>query len=121
MDPTELRDHCLALRGAEETHPFGPETTVFKVAGKLFAISRLDSDPLSVSLKCEPALAEQLRDRHEAIKPGYHLNKRHWNTVTLDGSLPDAMIVELIEDSYDLIVSALPRARRRALAWPGDP
>ena len=117
MNAEELRDHCLTYRGSEETFPFGPETSVFKVAGKLFALSRLASEPLSVSLKCEPALADQLREAHPAIRPGYHLNKRHWNTVTLDGSLPDSMIEELIEDSYDLIVSALPKARRHALGW----
>jgi len=116
----DLRDLCLSFPGSEETFPFGPENSVFKVAGKMFALSRLDGDPLRVSLKCEPALAEQLRQAHAAIAPGYHLNKRHWNTVTLDGSLADAMIHDLVEDSYDLVVSALPRARQRALLWRGD-
>jgi predicted DNA-binding protein (MmcQ/YjbR family) len=120
MTPDELRDRCLVLTGAEETFPFGPENSVFKVEGKIFAISRLDDEPLRVSLKCEPALAEQLREAHPAVIPGYHLNKRHWNTVILDGSLPDATIGELIEDSYDLVVSALPRARRLALGWDGE-
>jgi predicted DNA-binding protein (MmcQ/YjbR family) len=86
----------------------------------MFALSRLEGAPLSVSLKCEPALAEELRAAHPAITPGYHLNKRHWNTVVLDGSLPDRMIGDLIEDSYDLVVSQLPRARRRALGVPTD-
>jgi predicted DNA-binding protein (MmcQ/YjbR family) len=117
MTPDELRDRCLALRGAEETFPFGPENSVFKVANKVFALSRLDGDPLRVSLKCEPALAEELREMHAAVIPGYHLNKRHWNTVILDGSVPDAMVGDMIEDSYDLVVSALPRARRHALGW----
>jgi predicted DNA-binding protein (MmcQ/YjbR family) len=116
----ELRDLCLSLRGTEETFPFDPENSVFKVAGKIFAISRLSGDPLRVSLKCEPALAAQLRDQHPAIIAGYHLNKRHWNTVILDGSLPDAMVADLVEDSYDLVVSALPRKRREALGWKGD-
>jgi len=93
---------------------------VFKVGGKIFALSRLDGDPLRVSLKCEPALAEQLREAHPAVIPGYHLNKRHWNTVIIDGSLPDEMIADMVEDSYDLIVSKLPEARRRALGWRGD-
>ncbi len=93
---------------------------MFKVRGKIFAISRLDADPLRVSLKCDPALAQQLRESHAAVNPGYHLNKRHWNTVTVDGSLPDEMIRDMVEDSYDLIVSKLPRARRRALGWGGD-
>jgi predicted DNA-binding protein (MmcQ/YjbR family) len=116
----DLRDLCLSFPGSQETFPFGPENSVFKVAGKIFALSRLAGEPLRVSLKCEPGLAEQLREAHPAIAPGYHLNKRHWNTVTLDGSLPAAMVHDLVEDSYDLIVSALPRARRRALLWRGD-
>jgi predicted DNA-binding protein (MmcQ/YjbR family) len=114
----QLREHCLTFPGSEETFPFGVETSVFKVAGKMFALSRLESDPpLRVSLKCEPLLAEQLREVHAAVLPGYHLNKRHWNTVVLDGSLPDQMVREMIEDSYDLVVSGLSAARRRALGW----
>ena len=120
MDGDELRDLCLEFPGSEQTFPFGPGTSVFKVAGKMFALSRLEAEPLAVSLKCEPALAEQLREAHAAIGPGYHLNKRHWNTVLLDGSLPAAMIRDLVEDSYDLVVSALPQARRRALRWRPD-
>lgn len=116
----ELRQFCLSLAGAEETFPFGPESTVFKVAGKIFALSRLDETPLCVSLKCEPGLAEQLRKAHEAVRPGYHLNKRHWNTVTIDGSLPRETIRDMVEDSYDLIVSRLSRSRREALGWHGD-
>lgn len=117
MRPAELRDQCLAFPGSEETFPFGSNVSVFKVAGKMFALSRLAARPLSVSLKCEPQLAEQLRETHTAVTPGYHLNKRHWNTVVLDGSLPDQMIKDMIEDSYDLVVSRLPAARRRALDW----
>ncbi len=117
MRPEELRDHCLAFRGSAETFPFGPETFVFKVAGKIFALSRLAQVPLRVSLKCEPLLAEQLREAHPAVLPGYHLNKRHWNTVLVDGSLPDGMIKDMVEDSYDLVVSRLPQAQRRALGW----
>jgi predicted DNA-binding protein (MmcQ/YjbR family) len=116
----ELRETCLAMAGAIEDFPFSPENSVFKVAGKIFAISNLTAEPLRVSLKCEPGLAEQLRADHAAITPGYHLNKRHWNTVVVDGSVPDAMVRDMIEDSYDLIVAALPRAKRRALRWPGD-
>ena len=120
MSPDKLRDRCLSLPGAEETFPFGPENSVFKVAGKVFALSRLDATPLRVSLKCEPLLAEQLREAHAAVIPGYHLNKRHWNTVILDGSLPDEMVGDMIEDSYDLIVSKLAQSRRRLLGWRGD-
>lgn len=120
MTPEELRECCLSLPGAEETFPFGAENSVFKVAGKMFAISRLEQSPLRVSVKCEPGLAEQLREAHAAILPGYHLNKRHWNTVVIDGSLPDQMVSDMVEDSYDLVVSRLPAARRRALGWRGD-
>ena len=117
MDWNTLRDTCLSFRGSEETFPFGPETTVFKVAGKMFALSRRLDEPLRVSLKCEPQLAEQLRAAHPAITGGYHLNKRHWNTVSIDGSLPDQMIKDLIEDSYDLVVSRMPARERQALGW----
>ena len=115
MTDRALRKLCLSFVGAVEEFPFGPETSVFKVGGKMFALSRLERRPLEVSLKCEPDLADQLRLAHEAINPGYHLNKRHWNTVTLDGSLPDSMVRDLIEDSYDLVVAGLSRAKRAAL------
>jgi predicted DNA-binding protein (MmcQ/YjbR family) len=122
VHPDELRDHCLSFPGSQETSPFGPQTSVFKVAGKIFALSGLARRPLEISLKCEPALAEQLREVHPAVRPGYHLNKRHWNTVTLDGSMPRRLVEDMIEDSYDLVVSSLPAARRRALLWrPGEP
>jgi predicted DNA-binding protein (MmcQ/YjbR family) len=117
MDATALRAWCLEQPGAIEDFPFGPETSVFKVAGKIFAISALDRPALQVSVKCEPELAVALRRSYPAIRPGYHLNKRHWNTVTLDGGLSDAIVRDLIEDSYDLIVSALPRRRGEQLGW----
>jgi predicted DNA-binding protein (MmcQ/YjbR family) len=120
LRPAQLRKHCLSFPGAEETFPFGPNTSVFKVEGKLFALSALAMEPLQVSVKCEPLLAEQLRAAHSSVIPGYHLNKRHWNTVIVDGSLPDGMIRDLVEDSYDLIVSKLPKARQRALGWSGS-
>jgi predicted DNA-binding protein (MmcQ/YjbR family) len=120
MNPAQLRDRCLSFAGAEETFPFGPEVSVFKVAGKMFALSQLDSESLRVSLKCDPRLAEALRETHAAVIPGYHLNKRHWNTVILDGSIPDDAIDDMIEDSYDLVVSKLPGARRGELGWRGE-
>ena len=83
----------------------------------MFALTRLATRPLSVSLKCEPVLAEQLRVTYEAIRPGYHLNKRHWNTVTVDGSLPDRLILDMIEDSYDLVVDGLPKRVQVELGW----
>jgi predicted DNA-binding protein (MmcQ/YjbR family) len=117
VDAVELRRWCLAQSGAIEDFPFRPNVSVFKVAGKMFALSTLESTPLEVSAKCEPDLAVQLRDTYSAIRPGYHLNKRHWNTVVIDGSLTDQMINDMIEDSYDLVLSSLPRARREALGW----
>ena len=120
MNPAELRDYCVSFAGTAETFPFGPNTSVFKVAGKMFAVSQFAATPLAVSVKCEPSLAEALREAHAAVLPGYHLNKRHWNTVIVDGSLSEQMIKDMIEDSYDLVVSKLPRARRHALDWRGD-
>ena len=115
MTPDELKTACLAHNGAVEDFPFNAGTSVFKVAGKIFAISQLDGEPLSVSLKCDPEIALSLRAAHPAIRPGYHLNKRHWNTVTIDGSLSEQLILEMIEDSYDLVVRSLTRAQRAAL------
>jgi predicted DNA-binding protein (MmcQ/YjbR family) len=114
-----LRKLCLSFPGAYEDFPFGPETSVFKVEGKLFAISALESEPLNVSLKCEPELAEQLRGSYpDDVVPGYHLNKRHWNTVMCSGAVvSDEMIRDMVEDSYDLIVAAMPRTVRERLGW----
>jgi predicted DNA-binding protein (MmcQ/YjbR family) len=120
MDATDLRAWCLRQPGAIEDFPFGPEHSVFKVAGKMFALSNLDGTPLEISVKCEPELAAGLRRSYPAIRPGYHLNKRHWNTLTLDGSLPDELVRELVEDSYDLVVSALPARVRAELGWTPD-
>jgi predicted DNA-binding protein (MmcQ/YjbR family) len=112
VNATELRACCMAQRGAIEDFPFGLEHSVFKVGGKIFAISALDGTPLEVSVKCEPEIAVELRGTYAAIRPGYHLNKRHWNTVTLDGSLSDQLVRDLVEDSYDLVVSGLPKRAR---------
>ena len=103
MTPDRLREICLALPGAVEEFPFSPGLSVFKVGGKVFALSRLTGDPLTVSLKCDPVLAESLRASYDAIVPGYHLNKKHWLTITFGGDAPDAMVGDLIEDSYDLV------------------
>jgi predicted DNA-binding protein (MmcQ/YjbR family) len=114
----DLRALCLGFTGAEESYPFSPTASVFKVHGKIFAIAALEAEPPSISLKCEPALAEQLRGDHAAITPGYHLNKRHWNTVRIDGSLPERLVRDMVEDSYDLVVESLPKRVRRELDWP---
>ncbi|MFB7556348.1 MmcQ/YjbR family DNA-binding protein [Streptomyces brevispora] len=114
MTPKELRAFCLRFNASAEEFPFGPEASVFKVLGKMFALSSLDARPLKVNLKCDPDEAVRLREEHEAVAPGWHMNKRHWNTVTVSG-LPDARVRELIEDSYDLVVAGLPRAERLRL------
>ncbi|GAA1920623.1 MmcQ/YjbR family DNA-binding protein [Streptomyces durmitorensis] len=118
MTPQELRTFCLSFNDAAEEFPFGPEFSVFKVAGKMFALSSMDAAPLSVNLKCDPDMAVQLRAAHPEIVPGWHMNKRHWNTVTVDAKLPDTMVRELIEDSYDLVVAGLPKAVRLRLDRP---
>jgi predicted DNA-binding protein (MmcQ/YjbR family) len=116
MTAAELKAACLAHAGATEEFPFrDDDLSVFKVGGKMFALTPLTREPLRISLKCDPILAEQLRLTYPAITPGYHLNKRHWNTITLDGTVPDRTLLDLIEDSYDLVVASLPRARREAL------
>jgi predicted DNA-binding protein (MmcQ/YjbR family) len=116
---------CSAKPGAVEDYPFGDEVAVFKVAGRMFALVPLGAAPPSASLKCDPGLAIALRDRYAGITPGYHLNKRHWNTVVLDGSVPGEEVLELIDHSYDLVVARLTRAERDRLRaggpGPGGP
>ena len=107
---------CTAKPGSAEDYPFGDGVAVYKVAGRMFALVPLDDEPPSISLKCDPDLAESLRDRYAGITPGYHLNKRHWNTVALDGSVPADEVGELIDHSYDLVVAQLTRAQRNQLA-----
>ncbi|NEB75611.1 MmcQ/YjbR family DNA-binding protein [Streptomyces sp. SID14478] len=115
MTPQELRALCLSFNATVEDFPFTPQTSVFKVLGKMFALSHLDGQPLTVNLKCDPEDAIRLRREHEGlIVPGWHMNKRHWNTVTV-AELPDRMVKELVEDSYDLVVAGLPRAERLRL------
>ncbi|GGZ72239.1 MmcQ/YjbR family DNA-binding protein [Streptomyces echinoruber] len=119
MTPPELRALCLSFAAAVEDFPFRPEISVFKVCGRLFALSDLHARPLRVTLKCDPEDAVRLRAQHpDLIVPGYHMNKRHWNTVTVDGGLPDRLVRELVEDSYDLVVAGLPRAERLRLDRP---
>ncbi|ORT61852.1 MmcQ/YjbR family DNA-binding protein [Streptomyces sp. CB03238] len=117
MTPDQLRTFCLAFNDAVEDFPFGPEASVFKVAGKMFALASLDARPLRVNLKCDPEIALRLRAEHPSIAPCWHMNKRHWNTVTVSG-LPDRLVRELIEDSYDLVVAGLPKATRLRLDRP---
>ncbi|MEU6809709.1 MmcQ/YjbR family DNA-binding protein [Streptomyces sp. NPDC046831] len=119
MSPEELRALCLSFDAAVEDFPFDAETSVFKVGGRLFALTNLGTRPLRVNLKCDPEDAVRLRAEYAGlIVPGWHMNKRHWNTVTADGTLPDRLVRELVEDSYDLVVAKLPRAERLRLDRP---
>ncbi len=115
----DLRATCAALPGSAETFPFGATTLVFKVGvgetRRMYALTDIAGDPLYLSLKCDPVRAEALRAAHPAILPGYHLNKRHWNTLTLDGSLPEELTRELLRHSYDLVRRGLPKAVREGL------
>jgi predicted DNA-binding protein (MmcQ/YjbR family) len=97
-----FRDYCLALDAAEETFPFGDDTIVFKVNGKIFAMANLDGET-ALNIKCDPAYALELREMYPSVTPGYHMNKKHWNTVVLDGSVPDRMILDWIAHSYKLV------------------
>ncbi len=99
----DVAAYCLEKLGAEETYPFGPDATVFKVHGKMFALTPATASPVSINLKCDPTRAIILRQEHPEITPGYHMNKAHWNTLDLKGKLPDDLIRELIDHSYDLV------------------
>lgn len=111
----ELARHCLTYAGAREDYPFGPEPLVVKVGGKMFALIGENDGIANISLKCDPHMAELLRMEHEAVKPGYHLNKKHWNTVTADGTVPDTELQWMIGHSYELVVKGLTKAQRLEL------
>ena len=115
MDLEQFREYCLSKVAATESTPFGEGVLVFKVAGKIFALAALDEIPATVNLKCDPDLALELRDRYEQVRPGYHMNKKHWNTVEIDSGVPEAELRKMIEHSYDLVVRALPKAQRDQL------
>jgi predicted DNA-binding protein (MmcQ/YjbR family) len=115
MDLPDAIERFLSKPGAEETTPFGPDVLVYKVGGKMFALTVPDDFPARINLKCDPERAVMLREEHAAITPGYHMNKRHWNTVALDNSLSSKLVRELIDHSYDLVVASLPKAERAKL------
>jgi predicted DNA-binding protein (MmcQ/YjbR family) len=110
MDLADFREYCLNKPGASEEIPFGPDVLVFKVARKMFALAALDELPTTVNLKCDPDLALDLRDRYEQVRPGYHMNKKHWNTVEIEGGIPDAELRKMIDHSYELVIKRLPRS-----------
>jgi predicted DNA-binding protein (MmcQ/YjbR family) len=112
VDRAAVLAYCRGLKQATEGLPFGPTAAVFKVGGKMFAIVGLEGAPGSVSLKCDPGYAVALREEYAAVTAGYHLAKRHWNTVELDGSVPDDVLSDWIQDSYDLVNASLPRSKR---------
>ena len=115
MNIEAFRDYCLGKPAATEDTPFGPDHIVFKVDGKMFALAALDEVPPAVNLKCDPDLALELRDRYAQVRPGYHMNKKHWNTVELDGVIPGKEIRKMVDHSYDLVVQSLPKSRREKL------
>ena len=112
MDAVDFREYCLGKPNTTEGMPFGETVLVFKVAGKMFALMSLDELPATANLKCNPDLALDLRDRYEQVRPGYHMNKKHWNTVAMDSGIPEAELCGMIDHSYDLVVQSLPRANR---------
>jgi predicted DNA-binding protein (MmcQ/YjbR family) len=116
MNIEQFHTFCLSLKGVEETFPFGEDTLVFKVMGKMFALTGLDAEEFSVNLKCDPNRAIELREEHpDDIRAGWHMNKTHWNTVRFDNGLSNALLKELILHSYDLVVKSLPKKDREML------
>jgi len=109
MDIESLRNYCLSKPGAEETLPFGPDVLVYKVGGKAFLLLSLGDEQLQFNVKCDPELAIELREQYSCVLPGYHMNKKHWNTIIVNGSVPSKQLKEWIDHSYDLIVSGLPK------------
>ena len=108
MDPAKFREYCLSKPRTTEGTPFGPDVIVFKVGGKMFVLASLDEIPTTANLKCDPDLALELRDRYEQVRPGYHMNKKHWNTVEIESGIPDAELRKMIDHSYDLVMKGLP-------------
>ncbi len=114
MNIEEFRDFCITKTGVTEGFPFGEDVLVFKVMGKMFALTDVEAFA-SVNLKCDPELAIELREEYDGVTPGYHMNKKHWNTVLMDGSIPDNKVYQWINDSYDLIVASLPKKLKEEL------
>ena len=115
MNLEELRSYCLSKKGAEETFPFGRETLVYKVSGKVFLLCGMDETPFTFNVKCDPQKAVELRERYPCVTPGYHMNKKHWNTILADNSVSDRLLCQWIDDSYFLIASSLPAKERSGL------
>ncbi|RPH32456.1 MAG: MmcQ/YjbR family DNA-binding protein [Bacteroidales bacterium] len=114
MNIEELREYCISKKGVTECFPFDEVTLVFKVGGKMFALTNLDGE-LSINLKCDPERAIELREQYPSIIPGYHMNKIHWNTVLMDGTIPNALVRELTDLSYKLVFDSLPKTKRASI------
>lgn len=115
-DAASIREYCLSKPGTSEDTPFDEVTLALRVVGKIFGLLELEAVPTSINLKCDPARAVELRERFEAVQPGYHMNKTHWNTVTIDGSVPATELRSMIDHSYELVVKGLRKADRDELA-----
>ena len=115
MNIETLREYCLSKKAVIEDFPFGEDTLVFRVLNKIFLLVSLSSNPLQFNAKCDPDKAIELRDQYDAVQPGYHMNKKHWNTIIMNGSLSNAQLKEMIDDSYNLIVQSLPKKERENL------
>lgn len=115
MELEELRAYLMSKKGATEERPFGPDSLVFKVAGKMFALVAWAETPLRITLKCDPDDALAFRELYRAVQPGYYMNKRHWNTIVLDGSVPRDVFLEMVDASYALVVGGLTKSARREL------
>jgi predicted DNA-binding protein (MmcQ/YjbR family) len=115
MNLEELRTYCLAKSDVEECFPFGEVTLVYKVGGKIFLLAGMDEVPFSINIKADPESAVEQRERYPAVTPGYHMNKKHWNTIVLDGSVGKNLIKQWIDDSYKLVASSLPKAKRKVV------
>ncbi|MCH7722958.1 MAG: MmcQ/YjbR family DNA-binding protein [Bacteroidetes bacterium] len=115
MNVEDISEYCLSKKGTSEDFPFDEETLVFKVMGKMFALIPLERIPLQINLKCEPELAVELRERYEAVQPGFHMNKNHWNTIWVDGTLRNELIYKWIDDSYNLVVKGLRKTEKEIL------
>lgn len=115
MNLEELRDYCLSKKGVEEAFPFGEDTLVFKVMGKMFLLTGIDSHPLQFNAKCDPEKVIELREKFFCVLPGYHMNKQHWNTIICDGSASRKLLEEWIDDSYNLVVSTLTKKQKTEL------
>src|SRR5260370_40850051 len=115
MDLEEFREYCLSKPQSSESTPFGDDVLVFKVGGKMFALASLNEVPATANLKCDPDLALDLRDRYEQVRPGYHMNKKHWNTVEIEEGIPDAELRKMVDHSYDLVVKRLPKSKVQRL------